>query len=222
MAPPSQQCNDEADALKDRLRQILIEQARTGTLVTYSDLAGRLGPMPPQTIHQLTGLLEGLMAEDAEAGRPLLAALCVGRLRHNMPAPGFFMIAEALGLFDTPKSDWRKSVALEHVIGRKELIDALLKASSIDEVSAVLERGETCVVLRDQHKHLPKGQGWERYKNLRIVPGPLVREHQRRSGSPTSTNRTSEERVATILLPNSVARPIKEGDGLTPPPAKSH
>ncbi len=129
---------------------------------------------------------------------------------------------EALGLFDTPKSDWRKSVALEHVIGRKELIDALLKASSIDEVSAVLERGETCVVLRDQHKHLPKGQGWERYKNLRIVPGPLVREHQRRSGSPTSTNRTSEERVATILLPNSVARPIKEWDGLTPPPAKSH
>ncbi len=99
MAPPSQQCNDEADALKDRLRQILIEQVRTGTLVTYSDLAGRLGLMPPQTIHQLTGLLEGLMAEDAEAGRPLLAALCVGRLRHNMPAPGFFMIAEALGLF---------------------------------------------------------------------------------------------------------------------------
>ncbi|MFC3209031.1 MAG: hypothetical protein WA973_15515 [Mesorhizobium sp.] len=39
------------------------------------------------------------MAEDAEAGDPLLAALCVGRLRHNMPAPGFFMVAEALGLF---------------------------------------------------------------------------------------------------------------------------
>lgn len=129
---------------------------------------------------------------------------------------------EALGLYDTPKSDWRKGVALEHVIGRKELIDALLKASSIDEVSAVLERGETCVLLREQHKHLPKGQGWERYANLRIVPGPLVREHQRRSGLPSSTNRTSEERVATILLPNSVAHPIKDGDGLTPPPAKSH
>ena len=99
MAPLSQQCNDEADTLKDWLRHILIEQARTGTLVTYRDLAGRLGLTPPQTIHQLTGLLEGLMAEDAEAGRPLLTALCVGRLRHNMPAPGFFMIAEALGLF---------------------------------------------------------------------------------------------------------------------------
>jgi hypothetical protein len=99
MAPSSQPRNDEADTLKDCLRQILIEQARTGTLVTYRDLAGRLGLTPPQTIHRLTGLLEGLMVEDAEAGRPLLAALCVRRLRHNMPAPGFFMIAEALGLF---------------------------------------------------------------------------------------------------------------------------
>ena len=83
----------------DCLRRILVEQARTGTLVTYRELAGRLGLMPPQTIHQLTGLLEKSTAEDAEAGDPLLAALCVGRLRHNMPAPGFFMVAEALGLF---------------------------------------------------------------------------------------------------------------------------
>ena len=99
MAPPSLQCNDEAGALKVRLRRILIEQAQTGPLVPYRDLAGRFGLTPPQTIHRLTGLLEGLMVEDAEMGRPLLAALCVGRLRHNMPAPGFFMIAEALGLF---------------------------------------------------------------------------------------------------------------------------
>lgn len=34
------------------------------------------------------------------AGRPLLAALCVGRLRHDLPAPGFFMTAEALRLFE--------------------------------------------------------------------------------------------------------------------------
>ncbi|MBN9548957.1 MAG: hypothetical protein J0H31_08775 [Alphaproteobacteria bacterium] len=85
--------------LKDRLRQILIELAQTETLVTYKDLAERLCLMPPQTIHRAAGLLENLMAEDAEAGRPLLAALCVGRLRNDLPARGFFMTAEALGLF---------------------------------------------------------------------------------------------------------------------------
>jgi len=91
--------NDDAHVLKDRLRRILIELAQTETVVTYRDLAERLGLMPPQTIRRAVGVLEKLMAEDAEAGRPLLAALCVGRLRHALPAPGFFMTAEALGLF---------------------------------------------------------------------------------------------------------------------------
>ncbi|WP_200957784.1 hypothetical protein [Mesorhizobium sp. Root157] len=83
----------------DQLRRILIEEARSGALVTYRELAERLGLMPPQTILQLTGLLEVLMAEDAAADRPLLAALCVGRLRRNLPAPGFFVTAGMLGLF---------------------------------------------------------------------------------------------------------------------------
>lgn len=91
--------SDDAHVLKDRLRRILIELAQTETVVTYRDLVGRLGLMPPQTIHRVAGLLEKLMEEDAEAGRPLLAVLCVGRLRHGLPAPGFFMTVEALGLF---------------------------------------------------------------------------------------------------------------------------
>jgi len=89
----------EAVVLQGRLREILIALARTGTLATYRELAERLDLVPPKTIHRVTGLLEMLMAEDAEAGRPLLAALCVGRLRSGLPAPGFFMTAEALGLF---------------------------------------------------------------------------------------------------------------------------
>lgn len=87
------------DALKDRLRQILIELVQTETVATYRNLAERLGLMPPKTVHRVARLLEKLMAEDAEAGRPLLATLCVGRLRHGLPAPGFFMAAEALRLF---------------------------------------------------------------------------------------------------------------------------
>lgn len=85
--------------LKDRLRQILVDQARTGTPVTYKELADRLGLTPPQTIHRITQVLEVLMAEDAAAGRPLLAALCVSRLQQRLPARGFFVTAEILGAF---------------------------------------------------------------------------------------------------------------------------
>jgi hypothetical protein len=85
--------------LKDRLRQALIDQARTGNPVTYKELADRLGLAPPQTIHRVTQALEGLMADDVAAGRPMLAALCVSRLGQMMPARGFFVTAGALGAF---------------------------------------------------------------------------------------------------------------------------
>lgn len=92
--------SDENGALRDRLRRHLIELVRAGRLATYKELAEYLGLKPPQTIHQLTRLLEILMAEDAAAGQPLLAAICVGRLRGNLPAPGFFLAAGTLGLFE--------------------------------------------------------------------------------------------------------------------------
>jgi hypothetical protein len=85
--------------LKDRLRQILIDQARTGIPLTYGELADRLGLTPPQTIHRITQALEVLMAEDAAAGRPLLAALCISRSQQRLPARGFFVTAEILGAF---------------------------------------------------------------------------------------------------------------------------
>ncbi len=88
-----------AAGLQDRLRQALLDQVRTASLTTYRELAARLGVEPPQTIHRVTQALEVLMAEDAAAGRPLLAAFCVSRSRHGLPAPGFFAAARTLGLF---------------------------------------------------------------------------------------------------------------------------
>lgn len=85
--------------LNDRIRELLIDQARTGRPITYKELASRLGLVPPQTIHRVTQALETLMAEDVAAARPLLATLCVSRLNTNMPARGFFKLAETLGVF---------------------------------------------------------------------------------------------------------------------------
>jgi hypothetical protein len=86
--------------LKERLRQALLDQARTGTPTTYKELADRLGlEPPPQTIHRLGEALEALMKDDVAADRPMLAALCVSKLRPGIPARGFFLAAEVLGVF---------------------------------------------------------------------------------------------------------------------------
>jgi hypothetical protein len=86
--------------LKERLREELLEQARTGLPVTYKELADRLELPPPRTIHRLTEALEQLMEEDVAAGRPLLAAFAVSKAQPGgIPARGFFLKAQALGVF---------------------------------------------------------------------------------------------------------------------------
>ena len=85
--------------LKERLRQALIDQAQTGNPTTYQELADRLGLEPPQTIHHLSEALETLMEDDVAAGRPILAALCVSKMQTGIPARGFFLKAQVLGLF---------------------------------------------------------------------------------------------------------------------------
>lgn len=85
--------------LIERLRPLLLAHARAARVTTYTELADRLGLEPPHTIHRVTEALEALMAEDVAAGRPLLAALCVSRLQHGLPARGFFITARDLGVF---------------------------------------------------------------------------------------------------------------------------
>jgi hypothetical protein len=55
---------------------------------------------PPNTIHQLTNVLEDMMREDAQAKRPLLAALVVSKRPPYLPQSGFFELAEQLECFD--------------------------------------------------------------------------------------------------------------------------
>lgn len=85
--------------LKERLRQALIDQVRTGNPTTYKELADRLGLEPPQIIHRVGEALETLMEDDVAAGRPMLAALCVSKMQPGVPARGFFLAAQVLGVF---------------------------------------------------------------------------------------------------------------------------
>lgn len=70
--------------------------------VSYAQAAAALLLRPPGTIAQVTTLLEALMIEDAATGRAFLAARVVGRLRQGLPAPGFFLMATALGRYAGP------------------------------------------------------------------------------------------------------------------------
>lgn len=80
-------------ALESRLATLALARQTT----TYGALARDLGLTGPGTIAQLTEALEALMEADAAAGKPLRAALVCARLTPNLPAPGFFDKARALG-----------------------------------------------------------------------------------------------------------------------------
>lgn len=81
-----------------RARRIL-ETAPGATLpMTYQQLAEALGLGPPRIIQRVALALEALMREDAEQGRPLIAALVISR-RGELPRQGFFDLAVELGRF---------------------------------------------------------------------------------------------------------------------------
>src|SRR5690606_532137 len=86
-------------SLENRLRELLLRHAREASMVTYRQIAESLEVPPPRSIHQVTQALESLMAEAVAAGRPFLAALCVSRLGHGLPARGFCLAARKLGLY---------------------------------------------------------------------------------------------------------------------------
>ncbi len=85
--------------LADALAAELDVLARRGETIGYGELARRLAVPGPGSIQRLADALGALMAEDAAAGRPFRAALCEGKLRGGLPAPGFFEAAQRLGRF---------------------------------------------------------------------------------------------------------------------------
>jgi hypothetical protein len=88
--------NEKAAAV----RTCLLRVAAGTATVTYQALAAELQLQPPNTIHQLTTLLEKLMHEDAAAKRPFIAALVVSKRPPYLPGRGFFQCAADLGRFN--------------------------------------------------------------------------------------------------------------------------
>jgi len=97
--------NEQSESFRKKLKAQLIHAAKIAIPVTYRDLAQAIGIRPPGSIHQLTELLEELMANDAAADRPFLAALVVSKTGKALPARGFFEYARKLGRSDTNLSE---------------------------------------------------------------------------------------------------------------------
>ena len=87
------------NALARRLRAHLQALAALRVPITYRDVAKAMLLAPPHTIHQVTEALEQIMAEDAAADRPFIAAMVISKWRGGLPAPGFFGCAARLGRF---------------------------------------------------------------------------------------------------------------------------
>ncbi len=87
------------ETLARRLRAHLQALATRRLLITYQEAAKGMFLSPPNTIHQVTEALEQLMAEDAAAGRPFIAAMVISKARGGLPALGFFDCAARLGRF---------------------------------------------------------------------------------------------------------------------------
>ena len=107
--------DNPSETLARRLRAHLQALARLRLPITYQQAARGLLLSPPNTIHQVTEALEQIIAEDAAADRPFIAAMVISKWRGGLPAPGFFDCAARLGRFagDATGPDARVFHAIE-------------------------------------------------------------------------------------------------------------
>ncbi len=82
------------------LEQLLSNAAKERQIMTYRQVAQHLELQPPNTIHQATERIEALMRKHARSSTPQLASLVISKVRNGLPAPGFFILLQELGLYD--------------------------------------------------------------------------------------------------------------------------
>ena len=86
-------------AWQQRAEIALTSALLAGQTITYAELADAATIPNPNRIHKLTAWLEDTMRIDYAAKKPLRAALVISRNRGGLPAPGFFMLCNELGIF---------------------------------------------------------------------------------------------------------------------------
>ncbi|WP_110707861.1 MoaD/ThiS family protein [Salinicola sp. CR57] len=99
----------DAQSLPAQVRQLLETAPRETLPLTYQQLAEALGLRPPRTIQRVAQALESTMREDAQHGRPFIAALVVSRRGEGLPAQGFFDLAVDLGRFPADPAQYTKA-----------------------------------------------------------------------------------------------------------------
>ena len=93
---------DEQIDWRRRASMALDSAIASRCLLSYAELADIAQIPPPHRIHKLTIWLETLVADDHQSAKPLRAAWVVSRQRGQIPAPGFFMKCQEIGLYDGP------------------------------------------------------------------------------------------------------------------------
>ncbi|NBD95349.1 MAG: hypothetical protein GVY11_02590 [Gammaproteobacteria bacterium] len=91
---------EDREAYLQRLASVLDQARVQRRTLTYLEVADALAMPGPKRIHKTTRLIEILLKRDAQAGRPIRAALVTSRARPGLPAEGFFDRARRLGLWD--------------------------------------------------------------------------------------------------------------------------
>ena len=101
-AVPTEQTEDADLNLREtqfnRLTEHLDYCRQQQKTVSYLEAADAIDVQAPRRIHQLTMLLETLMEYDQKHRQPIRAALVVSRDGAGLPAEGFFIKAQELGL----------------------------------------------------------------------------------------------------------------------------
>ena len=93
------QPTNEDHVWQNRAKMALASATSLGRVVTYAEMANAADIPAPQRIHKLTLWLELTMRQDHAAGHPLRAALVISRNRRGLPAPGFFLLCQELGIY---------------------------------------------------------------------------------------------------------------------------
>lgn len=83
---------------KEEMRQILIEKAKAGKTIAYSELTARLHTITfaPRS-SAFAAILGEISTEENSAGRGMLTVIVVHKQGDMQPGPGFFELAETLG-----------------------------------------------------------------------------------------------------------------------------